>query len=176
MAIKGTIKVIKDDTGGSGIIKDDTGGSGGTATATATSTDTTAGSIKDDTGGSGGTATITIAEERTGREVTATTPYYRELCLNVGDLVRIDEVEYKDAGGKRQVIVTGVSRITVGSVSSIDTTGNSGVLLERDTNKRIPFYQNNLVEMKIKQGDFVRYDLVRALAGFEIAVNLREID
>ena len=172
MAIKGTIKLITDTS-----IKDDTGGSGGTATATASSgTATASGSIKDDTGGSGGTVTLTITEEHTGREVTAVQPYYKELCLNVGDTVRFEEIEAKDSTGKRTTFATGVSRVTVGTVNFINADGNTGIIFEKDNNKKIPFFQTNLAKLKIKTGDFVRYDLVLSLRGVETAVNLREID
>ena len=172
---KGTIKIIKDDTGGSGIIKDDTGGSIDATTKPGDVSGTTAVAaapiIKDDTGGS---VTITISDDRTGKELSFTQLYYNELCLNVGDMVRF---QLADVKGQKEPIVVSVERVTVGTVKSIAADGTRGIISERESDKQIAFFQPNLAALHIRVGDFVRYDLVRSQRdkGAEIAVNVREI-
>lgn len=176
MALKGTITIIKDDTGGGGIIKDDTGGGGATTKPLDGSSPVATAAapiIRDDTGG--GTVTLTFKDERSGKEHTFVQIYFNELCLNVGDTIRYQLVDIR---GQKDPIVTAVERITVGTVKSVAADGTRGIIEERDSDKQIAFFQPNLTALRIKKGDFVRYDLVRSQRdkGAEIAVNVREIN
>ena len=176
MAELGKIRIIKDNTGGSGIAVDPIGGvttptrdgtaSSGTASATA---GVSADIVKDNTGGSG--VTITIVNNVTGLEIVADEPFYKQLCLNEGDMVHYQAISYR----KETPFATNVTRITAGTVKSIDDSGNSGTITERKTNVVIPFYHANLEAQKIKAGDDVRYHLVRDSKGSVVATNLREI-
>lgn len=178
MALKATIKIIKDDTGGGGIIKDDTGGGGiatdkdGSTAAAPAPVDATP-IIKDDTGG--GSVAITIVDDHSGKEYTFSQLYYYELCLSEGDIVRYDLAEIR---GQKTQVVTSIQRVTVGTIQSIGADGSSGVIKERGTQKLIPFYQTNLDALRIKAGDFVRYDLIRSQRDKNaiVAVNLREVN
>jgi len=170
MAELGKIRIIKDNTGGSGIPADPTGGTGATTKgATASATSAASDIIKDNTGGSG--VTVTIVNTVTGEEIIGDQPFYKELCLHEGDLVHYEVISRKGI----TPYATNISRLMAGTVVKIDAGGNSGVLTERKSGMAIPFYHQNLAVQRIKEGDDVRYRLVRSSAGVVTAVNLHEI-
>lgn len=175
MAVVFKIKSIKDNTGGSdGSIKDNTGGSDGSVATTRDTTSTVSiDPIKDSTGGSD--VAITIVNSRTGKEYVFSQYFFKELCLNEGDNVRVQFVEGRDASGKETMVVDSVSRVTVGTVTAVDAGGKSGTITEKDTTNSIRFYQSNAIAVGIQKGDFVRYDLIRASNGEIIAVNVMDV-
>lgn len=119
--------------------------------------------INDGTGG-------IIEEPKTKTQYTFTQPNHAELCLNVGDKVKFDLVTVK-AGTPPAAV--NVERITAGTVVTIDASG-AGIIEERQTQKKVPFFQPFTTETGIEVGDVVRYSLI-CVKGQELAVNLTEV-
>ena len=120
--------------------------------------------IKDGEGG-------IIKHPKTGVEYGFAQANHKQLCLNVGDKVKFDLLSIK--GGTTECAVN-VERITAGVVLSVDGAG-SGFLAERQTDKKVAFYQPFSTEQAISVGDVVRYTLIPTDRG-ELAVNLVEVD
>ena len=115
--------------------------------------------------GSGGI----IEDPKSKLQYSFTQPNHKELCLNVGDKVKYDIVTL--AGAKPAAV--NVERITAGTVTSVDGQGG-GTIEERQTLKKVPFYQPFTAETGIEVGDVVRYSLICSKNG-ELAVNLTEV-
>jgi cold shock CspA family protein len=115
--------------------------------------------------GSGGI----IEDPRTKTQFAFTQVNHAALCLNVGDRVKYECVTTKEG----KVLATNVERITAGTVTSVDGLGG-GTIEERQTMKKVPFYQPFTAEAGIEVGDVVRYSLINTKDG-ELAVNLTEV-
>lgn len=124
------------------------------------------GKIKVINAGSGGI----ITDPKGTTEYAFTQPNHMELCLNVGDRVKFDLVTLKPGTPPAAV---NVERITAGVVVSVDGTGG-GIIEERQSLKKVPFYQPFTAESGIEVGDVVRYSLI-CVKGSELAVNLTEV-
>jgi hypothetical protein len=124
------------------------------------------GKIKVINAGSGGI----ITDSRGTVEYEFLQPNHKELCLNVGDKVKYELISAK-AG--TVAVAVNVERITAGVVVSVD--GHGGVIEERQTQKKVKFFQPFARESGLTPGDIVRYSLINAADG-EIAVNLTEVD
>lgn len=118
--------------------------------------------INDGTGG-------IIEDPKSKTQFPFTQPNHKELCLNVGDKVKYDIVT--PPGAKAAAV--NVERITAGTVVGVDGLGG-GFIEERQTQKKVPFYQPFASETGIEVGDIVRYSLICTAKG-ELAVNLTEV-
>ena len=116
--------------------------------------------------GSGGI----IEDPKTKVQYKFSQPNHKELCLNIGDKVKFDVVMPK---GAAEEVAVNVERITAGTVVDLDGLGN-GTIEERQTLKKVKFFQPYTTEEGIEVGDIVRYSLICTAKG-ELAVNLNEV-
>lgn len=116
--------------------------------------------------GDGGDGIVTAKD---GKDYNFTHMYFSELCLNVGDEVKFDLVTVK-AGAAPTAL--NVERLTAGTITSYDALTGTGSLTEKKSLKKIAFYQPFATELGYKVGDDVRYSLIKAKSGEELAVNL----
>lgn len=99
-------------------------------------------------------------------------PNHKELCLNEGDNVKFTLLPKSKRTGITEPTVVNVERIMSGTIASVNTKG-VGTLIEKQSEKKIPFFHPYAKEAGIAVGDVVRYKLIATERG-ELAVNLTD--